>query len=174
MHKRLLVTVRSADGADSESVRRQVRDRLLADDSFCGPVRRFSAPFCESFAVGGGWSGMLTETVMAGAFRDKARKLSGMDERYPAQAVIDGHATELQALWQSLGGTGPNPYARSRDAELGYPDDAMPITEPLYTSLLVEFEGCRFDGEYYADLDDEPLERGFIGRKWLVVVDYHN
>ena len=84
------------------------------------------------------------------------------------------HGAELDAIWQAQGGTGPSPYTRSAYEHLGYRDDAMPITQALYDALLSEFAGTNSDRELYADLDDEELSPDFVGRKWLVVVDYHN
>jgi hypothetical protein len=77
-------------------------------------------------------------------------------------------------MWLEHGGTGPSPYTRSGyDA---YPDDAMLLTDALYAALLAEYQGqdCDCDSDGYADLDYEALHPDFVGRKWLVVVDYHN
>lgn len=49
----------------------------------------------------------------------------------------------------------------------------MQLSQPLYAALITEHEG-HHTGEGYADLDGESLCPSFIGRKWLVVVDYHN
>lgn len=174
MHNRLLITLESFDNADSEWVRRDVYDRLLEDDSFCGKGGRFGCPLCDWFVIGGGWSGLLAETLIGEPFKAKALAIAATEGGRLDRSVAERHAAEFDALWQSLGGTGPCRYLRARQEQYGYPDDAMLITEPLYTSLLAEFEGQAGDGEYYVDLDDEPLECGFIGRKWLVVVDYRN
>ena len=51
-------------------------------------------------------------------------------------------------------------------------DNAEFLTAELYDDHLAEYEG--FDGiEGFVDLERETLSREFIGRKWLVVVDYH-
>ena len=58
-------------------------------------------------------------------------------------------------------------------ARFGTADDAMLLTSALYDRFLAQYEGFTVDGEY-VDLEGEQLSREFIGRKWLVVVDYHH
>jgi hypothetical protein len=79
--------------------------------------------------------------------------------------------------WSGLFQSAPPDPAVDEDATLGHPADARPLTTALYDEWLAEFVGqslvrdeehCRF-----VDLEDEPLSRRTIGRKWLVVVDYH-
>ena len=111
---------------------------------------------------------------MRGEFNAKAGALPGMDAEFLPQSVIENHAARLDAIWDSLGGTAPNRYSRSSYLQHGYPDDAMVVSEDLYTTLLADNEGCDSDGESFADLDGDEVSRGYIGRKWLVVVDYHN
>lgn len=51
-------------------------------------------------------------------------------------------------------------------------DNAEFLTAELYDRFLLEYEGiAECDG--FVDLERERLSREFIGRKWLVVVDYH-
>ena len=173
MHNRLLLTLAAPADAGPEQVRRDVFDQLMNDDSFCGGGGRFGSPLCDWFVIGGRWSGLLAETVMGGAFNDKVRALADMNQKWLSKSVIDKHAAELDAIWQSLGGTGPSPYSRSGYEELGYADDAMLLSKGLYAALLAEHEG-EITGDRYADLDGEELHPDFVGRKWLVVVDYHN
>jgi hypothetical protein len=97
-----------------------------------------------------------------------------MDTASLPQSVIERNAGELDAIWQALGGTGPNPYSRDRHLHRGYPDDAMIVSEALYDALLAVNEGTDSDGYGFADLDGDEVSRSFIGRKWLVVVDYHH
>lgn len=51
--------------------------------------------------------------------------------------------------------------------------DALLITEELYDRLLTEFEGREAHDNNFVDLEGEVVDRHFIGRKWLCVVDYH-
>lgn len=175
MHYRMLVTISRPKGANSEDARIAVHHALINDDSFCGEGGRFGSPLCDWFVIGGRWSGLLAEITIGGAFKETIRS------RFPelagpsySQAAAERYAAELDAVWQAHGGTGRSPYTRSGYDEFGDPDDAMLLTDRLYDALLKEHEGASVDRPGYADLDDEALERSFIGRKWLVVVDYHN
>jgi hypothetical protein len=51
--------------------------------------------------------------------------------------------------------------------------DAMLITEELYETHLKQFEGQQAFDNDFVDLEGETVSPQFIGRKWLVVVDYH-
>jgi hypothetical protein len=78
-------------------------------------------------------------------------------------------------LWDS---TAPRayvgiPYQRDTYKADGYEDDAMLLTQELYDSVLTEYEG-REASDHHADLDRDDVSPAMIGRKWLVVVDYHN
>ncbi|HWB12757.1 MAG TPA: hypothetical protein VG826_26260 [Pirellulales bacterium] len=174
MHNRLLVTLDAPADAGSEQVRKDVFNRLMQDNSFCGEGGRFGSPLCDWFLIGGRWSGLLADTLIGGEFNAKARALPGMDTQFIPQSIVENNASELDTIWHSLGGTGPNPYSRSSYLQHGYADDAMVISEALYDILLAANEGCDNDGEGFADLDGDEVNRDFVGRKWLVVVDYHN
>jgi len=87
---------------------------------------------------------------------------------------LDSTALDFNALWRKHGGAGPKPYTRSGYEQFGYPDDAVLLTQHLYDALLSGYAGQSLDRDAYADLDDEELSPDFVGRKWLVVVDYHN
>jgi len=65
------------------------------------------------------------------------------------------------------------PYDRDNYEHYGYEDDAMLLTQELYDALLKEYEGTE-DSEYHADLEYDPIAPSMVGKKWLVVVDYHN
>ena len=174
MHNRLYVTLAAPADAGSEHIREDVFNRLMEDASFCGEGGRFGHPLCDWFVIGGRWSGLLADTLTAGEFTAKAKALPGMDAEFIRQSVVESHTGELDALWHSLRGTGPNPYSRNSYLQHGYADDAMPVSEALYKALLAEYEGIDSDGDHFSDLDFDEVNRGFIGRKWLVVVDYHS
>jgi hypothetical protein len=175
MHYRLLITIEAPSDANSADVRNDVFDQLVNDDSFCGEGGRFGSPLCDWFVIGGRWSGMLAGTTIGAAFKEAVHvrfpELAGGS--YPS-TLVDKHGGELDALWQAHGGTGPSPYTRNGYEPHGHPDDAMPLTQALYDALLAGYAGQTLDREHYADLDDEELGPDFVGRKWLVVVDYHN
>ena len=131
----MLITLKAPADADSATVRRDIYDRLMSDDSFCGEGGRFGSPLCDWFVIGGRWSGLLRETI---------------------------------------GDVGPGPYDRTGYEDHGFPDDAMPLTTELYEALLAEYQGDSIGADGYADLDNEELQPDFVGRKWIVVVDYHS
>jgi hypothetical protein len=174
MHHRLLITIGTGRNDDSERVRKEVFNRLMSDDSFCGEGGRFGSPLCDWFVIGGRWSGLLGEITLGSAFKDAARiRFPELARDWYPHSIAEKHASELNAIWQAHGGKGPSPYTRSGYEELGFEDDAAILTAVLYDALLVEYEG-ESTSEGYADLDDEALSRDSIGRKWLVVIDYHN
>jgi hypothetical protein len=177
MHYLMLVTIALPPDQASHDARRAVYDNLLSDDSFCGSGGRFGCPISDWFLIGGRWSGYLSTSTIGEALSQ------AILARFPklgndVYGIADSHGKEVDALWQALGGQGANPYSRDAYQELGYPDDAQPLTTALYDALLSKFEGesCVSDGCHceFIDLDDEPLISDFVGRKWLVVVDYHN
>ena len=175
MHHLLLITLKAPADADSATVRCDVYDRLMEDNSFVGEGGRFGSPLCDWFVIGGRWSGLLAEIVVGDSFKNAVHarfpKLAG--DSWP-QSFVDRHRAELDALWRLHGGTGPSPYTRSGYEDHGFPDDAMPLTIELYEALLAKYQGDSIGADGYADLDDEELQPDFVGRKWLVVVDYHN
>jgi len=178
MHNRLLITVTASPGATSSiDVRRDVYERLLTDSSFCGESGLFVTPLCDCFVIGGLFSGFLAESALGESYKDALRtRLPDLVGHSYRVDLVQRHSAELDAIWQTHGGTGPHPYLRSPDGEFGYPDDAMPVTKALYDALLTKFEGVSTDVllHRFADLDGELADSDFIGRKWLVVVDYHN
>lgn len=173
MHTLLLVTIALSEGATSQEARDTVRDTLMNDNSFCGEGGRFGGPLCDWFVIGGRWSGLLAETSVLSAYRNAViAKFPEFDTKLLSKALIDSHGPELDAIWRNLGGTGPSPYMR--DGYRDFEDDAMLVTQALYDALLAKYAGEVGILEEFIDLDDESVEPGFVGRKWLVVVDYHN
>lgn len=64
-------------------------------------------------------------------------------------------------------------FERSWDLDSGRDCDAMLVTQELYERHLKEFEGhAAYDTEF-VDLDYEEVGAPFIGRKWLIIVDFH-
>lgn len=179
MHYQMLVTTALPDGASSEDARWAVHDALINDDSFCGSGGRFGSPLCDWFEIGGRWSGLLAETLIGPAFQAAiATRFPNLAEGASPFDLSERDRDEYDALWQSVGGIGRSPQTRDSLAEIGHPDDAMILTTALYNALLAKFEtyeivsdGCHCE---FVDLDFEPLAPDFVGRKWVVVVDYHN
>ena len=96
----------------------------------------------------------------------------------PRERLADSHRQELDELWQTHGGVGASPYTRDEASEYGHTDDAVVLTAELYDALLSSYQDETIVGEdghcQFVDWDGEKLTPHAIGRKWLVVVDYHN
>jgi hypothetical protein len=178
MHYLMLVTLTLAAGSTSADARNEAYCRLMDDDSFCGDGGRFGFPVCDWFVIGGRWSGTLQETLLGKSYVNALRKKFPETEGMVSTRWVEEHRDELDQLWRRHGGAGDGPITRSSYESYGADDDAMPVTGALYQHFLGEYTGesrvkdslrCRF-----IDLDDEPVDETFIGRKWLVVVDYHS
>jgi hypothetical protein len=174
MHYRMLITISLPENATSDEARSTVHEALLNDDSFCGTGGRFGRPMCDWFVIGGRWSGMLAKIAIGASYKDSVHaRFPELASDWWPESVAEKNKAELDAIWQAHGGTGPSPYTRTGYEELGFPDDAVILTQSLYDALLTEYEGHSATSDY-ADLDDEELSADFVGHKWLVVVDYHN
>ena len=171
MHTRLLVTISMPANSDSAEVRSKVFDTLKNDDTFSGGGI-YHVPMCDSFVIGGRWTGELPKALMSRRYRQTLRALfpPAAKESY-SFSFTQGNEKRLNALWTLHGGIGPSPYIREPNGSLGYPDDAMLITPKLYKWLAAEYKKNP-NSDCYMDLDDESPSASFIGRKWLVVVDY--
>lgn len=176
MHYLMFVTV---EADSSKQARTTVFEALASDPTFCGEGGRFGVPVSDWFVIGGRWSGLLAETQMGDAYR------KAMTDRFPElstkwwpHSLAEAHREELNAIWQANGGAGASPYTRGDASEYGRTDDAMPLTAELYGELLSKFGGERLvadDGHcQFLDHEDEPLTPDAIGKKWIVIVDYHN
>jgi hypothetical protein len=175
MHNLMLVTIAMPADATSDEVRDEVYETLMDDNSFCGEAGRFGGPLCDGFVIGGRWSGLLAETIIGPAYRDTViAKIPEFGGELLPQQLIDSHAGELDALWLQHCGMGPSPYTRSGYRDYGFSDDAMVVTQTLYDALLAKYADEIYVTEKFIDLNDEAIGPDFVGRKWLVVVDYHN
>ncbi len=179
MHYLMLVTLTILPGETSPEARERIYSQLIDDHSFCGDGGRFSVPVCDWFVIGGRWSGLLGETVVGDAYREKLRATFPEFSGYCSPDRVKEHAGELDALWREFGGSGPSSLNRDAYRHLGYDDDAMPLARTLYDKFLVAHAGALSghggDGACeFIDLDDEAVDETFIGRKWIAVVDYHS
>ena len=176
MHHRLLITLAMEAGATSLDARIAARGKLLEDDSFCGEGGRFGSPLCDWFVIGGRWSGTLKKQLLGQDYRDAfAREFPELATGWFAASLIEKHRESLDQLWRRFGGSGSHPLTRSGYEEFGDEDDAMLIDASLYERFLKAYRGHESGADSeYADLDGDAVDEWFIGRKWLVVVDYHN
>jgi hypothetical protein len=176
MHYLMLITLAVTAGATSLEARLSTHSQLIGDDSFCGEGGRFGSPLCDWFVIGGRWSGILCKNLLGQPLQD------AFEQQFPELAgdwipdkLIGKHRAGLNQLWRSFGGRDGHPLTRSSYEELGYDDDAMLIDQALYYHFLTPHAGQEFTGDgEFADLDGDPVDETFIGRKWLVVVDFHN
>ncbi|HWY87053.1 MAG TPA: hypothetical protein VNX28_10030 [Gemmataceae bacterium] len=178
MHHLMLVTLSLENGGSAEA-RDSAYSLLSEDDSFVGDGCRFGCPLADWFVIGGRWSGLLRQTLLGDRYQDALKQVFPDFAKgyYPAE-LAKLHKDGLDKLWHRLGGTGANPLTRSSYDHYGADDDAMLVSPPLYDRFLKRVAGTAdyIDGDSFgdfADLDFEEVDESFIGRKWLVVVDYH-
>jgi hypothetical protein len=180
MHHLMLVTLSLPDGGGSDEARNSAFSLLLEDHSFVGEGGRFGSPLADWFVIGGRWSGMLRATVLGQPYQDTLeQEFPDFTKGYYPSSLAEQHKTGLDQLWHRFGGAGSNPLTRSGYDELGADDDAMPVDQFLYDHFLKPHTGTdrQIGGDKladFADLDGDDADESFIGRKWLVVVDYHN
>jgi hypothetical protein len=179
MHCFMLITLTMLPAETSEQARERAYNLLINDDSFCGEGGRFGSPLCDWFVIGGRWSGTLRRTLIGQPYQD------AINDRFPKLAGwysdrdLEPHRAALDALWHEFGGDGASPFNRSAYEEWGYSDDAMPVDKALYDRFLAAYTG-QSDGEEdnapgrFADLDGDSADESFIGRKWIIVIDYHS
>jgi len=170
----------SLENGTSEAARDAVYDQLMDDPTFCGDGGRFCSMMCDWFVIGGRWSGFLSEALLGDAYQDALKQeFPEFAKAYYPADLPARHKDGLDKLWQRLGGTGANPLTRSSYDHYGAADDAMLVSQPLYDRFLKPVAGHAqsLDGSSFGDfvdLDYDDVDEAFIGRKWLVVVDYHN
>lgn len=125
---------------------------------------------------------LLVTTRQAGSSFEVRRHVSAWLSRNGLLIDPDTRWSGGIADWYVIGGRWTGDLSGISDAEwrdryrgfpLGYEDDAQLVTEALYDRFLAEYENDVADWSSFVDLEDEPVTRAFIGRKWLVVIDYH-
>jgi hypothetical protein len=177
MHHLMLTTLQLPKGVISSAARLRAHDILSDDDSFVANRGLFVTPLCDSFVIGGRWSGLLKMTLLGEPYQAAfKREFRAMAKDGYSSSFIAKNRDRLNELWREFGGTDDNPLTRGR-YDHGHDDDAMLVDHALYQNLLGQYCGKRsqFEGDSctFTDLDGETVDESFIGRKWLVVVDYH-
>jgi hypothetical protein len=146
----------------------------MGDDSFCGEGGRFGSPLADWFVIGGRWSGLLKETLLGEPYKAALkREFPDLAKGWYSTADVEANRSRHDQLWRQFGGMDASPLTRSGYEQLGYADDAMVVDQALFDHFLAKYRDESGSSEF-ADLDDEHVDESFIGRKWLVVVDYHN
>ena len=179
MHHRLLVTFDKRKALSSQEARQYAMDTLLADRSFCGEGGRFGSPLADWFVIGGRWSGELTKVHLDTQKVEEFQKAFGDEYGWwvggMEQITEETRRSQAEELFKKYFPEfeGNLPYWRNTYLDLGFDDDAMVVDEMVYDMLLKEHEGTDGDKENFIDLDFDTVSKEFIGRKWIVVVDYH-
>jgi hypothetical protein len=183
MHYRFLVTFNAGAAKNSTQARRHVEQTLLAE-GFVGADSCWGYGMADWFVIGGRWSGVLSRHSWAAlitAQMDALEKQHGVqvwgayysDEA--SQHLQRDLAERFQAMWNAVAPCVYRgiPIVRDTYKADGYEDDAMLLSQELYDHLLTEYADYS-ESEYHADLDEEDISPDMVGRKWLVVVDYHS
>jgi hypothetical protein len=182
MHYRFFVTCEQGAAENSAEAREYVRD-TLQEENFCSDGR-WGGGMCDWFVIGGRWSGELSRTTWA---REITNQMIAREQEHNVQVwgafygsaekerIQQELAARFQSLWDMYA---PEEYRgipiqRDTYQETGYEDDAMLLTRELYDALLKEYEG-KEEFEHHADLEYDEVSPAMIGKKWLVVVDYHS
>ncbi|MEK7561043.1 MAG: hypothetical protein AAB539_03755 [Patescibacteria group bacterium] len=182
MHYRFLVTFDADTAKTSEDARQHVFD-TLDDEGFCSSGR-WGGGLADWFVIGGRWSGELSRHSWARALmaqmdaleQEKGVQVCGAHYGDKAKQKLQRTLTrQFQKLWDAAAPPDYKgiPIQRSTSIDIGEEDDAMLLTQDFYNALLKEYEG-ETDNAQHADLNDDAVSPTLIGKKWIVVVDYHN
>jgi hypothetical protein len=181
MHFRFFVTF-DAEYADSSATAREYVYDFLMAEGFCSQGR-WGGGMADWFVIGGRWSGELSRHSWARTITTRMEALEqqhhvqvrgtfyGDEEKQRIQQEL---AKQLQQMWDAEAPAAyvGIPYIRDTYERCGYADDAMLLTQELYDALLKEYEGQE-EFDYHADLEYAAISPEMVGKKWLVVVDYH-
>lgn len=185
-------------GQTSEEAK-NLTNRMLEMNNFAGEGGFWNNNKANWYVIGGRWSGHL-QKIQLDNFNDKATELiksKRTTEEEKARNSIgniecEEYNTEIQILWEKLGGTGANPWSRDNYNHDGAKDDSMLLNENLFKALKAginektkdpfddetETEVALIDENEYIDDEiklSEFLEMdNIIGNYYLIVIDYHN
>ncbi len=175
MHQLLLVTTRADQYKSTEDAREKVFAQLENDQSFCGTGGRFGGPIADWFVIGGRWSG---ELVKPESYTDDVKKIYNIDDDFISESEINKQKKALEKYWTSFGNKLPEPLFRDPYIEYGYDDDCLLITPDIYQRFLLDYvgqsEAYTLGNCTFIDLEYDAVSPQFIGKKYLIVVDYHN
>lgn len=188
MHLLYYVAVQKVEG--DERLPKEIKNdvsSLLEENNFASDCNGFwGNSKADWFVIGGRWSGHLAE-IKLDNFGDKARAM--LKEKYPDRQeygeMIDKEKEDVQALWESLGGSGINSWNREQGfiqvSEFG--DDCMLLDEKLLKALKEDYKdgGSEIEVAVVNDgyVEDEMQMVDFlkredlVGNYYIVVIDYH-
>ncbi len=183
MHASLFVVIPKEKKDTSFAARERVYN-YLNDNNFAGGSGRFGGGMADWFVIGGRWSGALTIARL-----DKA-KYKAMEEELGSEHWYTGSGwTEAKRLAQYKAVfdkhfpdfKGDYPAWRNNYAQMGFEDDAQVIDAALAAEYLTR-ENVRddYDNGGAVISTDESLEcedvkpEDYIGKYWIVVIDFHS
>lgn len=183
MHCRLLVLIDRESAKTSKEARQEVFQRLH-DDGFAGEGTRFSSPIADWFVIGGRWSGVLTRCRLDQAkvkqFEEGFGKKHGWWIGGEKRITEETRRTQAKKLFAKYfpNFKGIFPYWRDTYKDIGYEDDAMIVTQEIWDKVIKDCDRDvnpeYHDGSAVIDLDNyEDVKESIIGKKWVVVVDFH-
>jgi hypothetical protein len=182
MHFRFFVTFDKDCAPASDAAREYVYDALM-EEGFCSQGR-WGGGMADWFVIGGRWSGELSRHTWA---KEITARMEALEQHHHVQVwgtfygdaekerIQQELAKQFQQMWDAEAPAAyvGIPHIRDTYKDCGYADDAMLLTQERYDARLKEYEGTE-ESEYHADLEYEPVSPEMVGKKWLVVVDYHN
>jgi hypothetical protein len=177
MHVRFLATFDKKHAKTSEEARHYVAD-FLDSNGFVYTDGRCHGGLCDWYVIGGRWSGELTRVLLPQnklkAVRKEFEEKHGWYIGGEKRITEEQRREQMRAIFMRYfpDFTGELPYWRNPYKPDGYEDDAKLLTRTLYKRLLKEYEGSD-QSEYHADLEYEEVSPAMVGKKWIVVVDYH-
>jgi hypothetical protein len=164
MHFRAAITFNKEHAKNFEEARMFAKT-YLENEGFCTQGRFGSGP-ADWFVIGGRWSGDLVR--------------SSLDKDKYERWIIDNNnlkrnEKEQQESFETLFPGVKYKVDRDSYDHMGEEDDAAIVTKQLFDAYLKEHQGVTEDGEHFWDLDYSDVdEETFIGKKWIVIVDYHS
>jgi len=188
------------EAKNSEEARIEVKSQLEDDDSFVGEGGRFSSPVADWFLIGGRWSGDLISKSLDKDFYEEIKKEIKPQHSFGyTNEEMKENMSKFQEIWESCGGKGNNPYDRDEYLKIGKGDDAQIVDEKLWDKVIKPlFDDTKYETDYsiikrkndydscepiLVDLDreeeidfseKEKVKESIIGKRWIVVVDYHS
>lgn len=173
----LYYVVLNKEHAENSAEARKHANSTLEENNFSNQEGYWAQGKSDWYVIGGRWSGNLQSIQFKKDFFKEAEKKYSKSKWGLSTEEVKKHDKELQALWESFGGKGTNPYARDSYEHEGYDDDAQLITKELITAFKKHHKGKQsvelFDADNYEESMTKDLTKDDIGR-WIVVVDYHN
>lgn len=153
-------------------------DTWLQDNNFLYQGGCFFGGVADWYVIGGRWSGELTEALLD---KKKVKKFKKeFEEKYGWYIGGKEHITREQRQKQARelfdkyfpNYKGRMPFWRDTYRYKGYSDDAMIVSDKLFDNLKLSKLEQGPEGIVNIEGDEITKEK-VVGKKWIVVVDYH-